>query len=97
MEYDDVEEKDGEDTGCKLMSYIESKLSETNEEVKKRRVHGSKYRSTEHVISTSNLCERLFSQSKIIMTDRRKSIQAKTLNEILFLKAKFVPVRSVGP
>jgi hypothetical protein len=35
---------------------------------------------------TSDPCERLFSQSKILMSDRRKHMLPQTLNEILFLK-----------
>jgi hypothetical protein len=83
-EYDGVEEKDGDDSE---LSYAEIILSEADEDAKRRRVIESKYRSTEHVLSTSNLCERLFSQCKILMSDRRKSMHPQTLNEILFLKA----------
>ena len=54
---------------------------------KRRRVQtSSKYRSTKRVYSQSNLCERLFSLAKILMTDRRKLMSPATLNNLLFLK-----------
>ena len=57
------------------------------EEKKRRRIEKSIYRSTEHVSATSNICERLFSAAKLIMTDLRKNMDPDTLNMILFLKA----------
>ena len=54
---------------------------------KRKRVEKSSYRSTEHVSATSNICERLFSAAKLIMTDLRKQMDPDTLNTILFLKA----------
>jgi hypothetical protein len=57
-------------------------------EVNKRaRVSKSKYRSTLHVSSTSNLCERLFSVAKLIMSPLRKHMDPDHVQCLLFLKA----------
>ena len=75
-EHNDEEEKsDGENQDVELSERI---LNEANEEAKKRRVIESKYRSTEHVLSTSNLCERLFSLCEILISDRRKSMHPQS-------------------
>ena len=74
---DEEEKSDGENQDVEL-SYAERILNEANEEAKKRRVIESKYRSTEHVLSTSNLCKRLFSLCKILMSDRRKSMHPQS-------------------
>ena len=55
---------------------------------KRRKVDFSKYRSTAHVLPQSNLCERLFSLAKLILTDLRQSMNPSTLTDILFLKSK---------
>ena len=47
----------------------------------------SKYRSTAHVLPTSNLCERLFSLAKLILTDLRQNMSPSTLNDTLSLKS----------
>jgi len=47
----------------------------------------SKYRSLKHLSATSNVCERLFSKAKRIMTDQRSSMHAGTLERLLFLYA----------
>jgi len=46
----------------------------------------SAYRSTKHVLPTSNLVERLFSRAKRVMTDSRKCMHPKRLEEVLFLQ-----------
>jgi hypothetical protein len=57
-------------------------------EVNKRaRIEKSKYRGTLHVASTSNMCERLFSLAKLIMSHLRKSMDPDHLEWLLFLKA----------
>lgn len=53
---------------------------------KKARVEKSNYRSTEHILSTSNICERLLSLNKLIMTHLRKNMDPDTLTKVLFLK-----------
>jgi hypothetical protein len=45
------------------------------------------HRTTIHVVPQSNLCKRLFSHAKIIMSGRRKHMKPQTLNEVLLLKA----------
>ena len=46
----------------------------------------SAYRSTKHVLPTSNLVERLFSRAKRVMTDSRKCMHPKRLEEVLCLQ-----------
>ncbi len=46
----------------------------------------SRYSSTVHARPTSNLCERLFSQLKIIFNDHRHRMDPSTFEAILFLK-----------
>jgi hypothetical protein len=53
---------------------------------KSSRTETSKYRSTDHVAATSNICERLLSQAKLIMSDLRRSMDPDTLSKVLFLK-----------
>lgn len=59
---------------------------EEHENRKKARTSASKYRCLKHIACTSNICERLFSQAKLILTDRRSSMKPKNLNMVLFLK-----------
>ena len=49
-----------------------------------------------HISPTSNICERLFSQAKIVYSERRKSMKLETLEMLLFLKSnkRFWNVRS---
>ena len=54
---------------------------------KKARIEKSKYRPTKHVTTQSNICERLFSQAKLIMSVLRKKMDPSTLNMLLLLKA----------
>ena len=80
----DVEEeveKDGEGLG------YSDRILYADNVAKKQRTDTSKYRSTVHVLPQSNLCERLFSHAKIIMSSRRKCMSPQTLNDLLFLKA----------
>ena len=44
------------------------------------------YRDTAHVIPTSNLVERLFSKAKHILTDDRKRMEPRRLEEVLYLQ-----------
>jgi hypothetical protein len=39
----------------------------------------------EHVIATSNVCERLFSRAGFILNDRRKAMTKRNLENLLFL------------
>jgi hypothetical protein len=49
-------------------------------------VHNEKYIDTSFIPPTSNICERLFSNSKLVYSDLRKSLLPDTLELILFLK-----------
>jgi hypothetical protein len=68
------------------LSFFERAHKDSHDK-KKARLEKSKYRSTEHVSAMSNICERLFSLAKLIMTHLRKSMDPETLNMLLFLKA----------
>ena len=54
---------------------------------KRARIDKSKYRSTQHVTAPSNMCERLFSLAKLIMSYLRKHMDPDHLEWLLFLKA----------
>ena len=49
--------------------------------MKRRRISSSKYRSTSHVSPTTNVVERANSRAKLIMADRRDS-----MNMLMILK-----------
>jgi len=46
------------------------------------------YRDTSHVIPTSNLVERSFSNAKHVLTDDRKRMEPRRLEEVLYLRYK---------
>ncbi len=64
---------------------------------KRARTANSNYRSTEHASSTSNICERLFSRTKLVLSALRKRTKPDTLNTILFLTAnkKYWPTPTI--
>jgi hypothetical protein len=80
------EEKEGEPVAQQHKAYADRVLSMAHQD-KRQRTDTSKYRTTIHVLPQSNLCERLFSHAKIIMSDRRKHMKPQTLNDVLLLKA----------
>jgi hypothetical protein len=45
----------------------------------------SEYRSVAHVVSNSNKCERLFSGTKLVMTDQRKCMDPSSLEMVTML------------
>jgi hypothetical protein len=49
------------------LSYAE-RLLEAGHQAKKAREDTSRYRKVSHVVATSNTCERLFSQAKLLMS-----------------------------
>ena len=53
---------------------------------KRQRIETSDYRRTLHVSTTSNICERLNSNARLIMNYLRKHMDPDTLHLILFLK-----------
>ena len=57
---------------------------------RQKRLHSSitnsNTRSTAHISPTSNICERLFSRTKLIMTAQRSSMDPITLENILILR-----------
>lgn len=78
---EEEEEEEEEELG-----FADSVIAET-QRAKRRRVEVvEKYVSTIHVLSQSNLCERLFSLAKLILSDRRQSMHPSTLNNLLLLK-----------
>ena len=57
------------------------------QEKKRRKIESSSsYRPVRHVLPTSNIVERLFSQAKLIMTDQRKHMSPDNLDTLSFLK-----------
>jgi len=56
------------------------------QELVKQRSNPGKYRSIDHVRPTSNWCERLFSQCKLIKNDHRRRMLPSNLEICLFLK-----------
>lgn len=54
--------------------------------LKRSRLSGTKYKSTEHVSPTSNSCERLFSAARLIMSHLRSSMDCDSCEILLFLK-----------
>jgi hypothetical protein len=67
------------------LSYAE-RLLEAGHQAKKAREDTSRYRKVSHVVATSNTCERLFSQAKLLMSSLRRKMEPATLNMLLFLK-----------
>jgi hypothetical protein len=58
--------------------------------LKRKRIEQDKesaYRETKHVVSTSNICECLFSRAKLLFSPLRKRMKASTLETLLFLNA----------
>ncbi len=45
-----------------------------------------KYRGLAHILPTSNLVERFFSQAKLVQTPHRRAILPKTFEQIMYLK-----------
>ena len=54
---------------------------------RKRSKGNSKYRCLDHVIPTSNCCERLFSQCKLVYNDHRRRMLPVNLEIVMYLKA----------
>jgi hypothetical protein len=67
------------------LSFADSLLRD-GRDIKCRCIAGSKYRSTEHVTPTSNVCERLFSAARLIMNHLRGHMDPDSCEILLFLK-----------
>ncbi|KAF4041644.1 hypothetical protein GN244_ATG06161 [Phytophthora infestans] len=67
----------------------EDNISFAQQALKRRRLTGPKetYIDTNFIPPTSNICERLFSQSKLFLTDQRRARRPATLEMLVFLKA----------
>ena len=65
--------------------FIERILNSQYDTQKRRRVT-AQYESTDHVPPTSNICERLFSREKLVMTPHRRLMDPSTLEAILMLR-----------
>ena len=63
-----------------------SSLRNTLRAEKRQRTEASEYRKTNHVSTTSNICERLNSNVGRIMSPLRRSMDPDTLQLLLFLK-----------
>ncbi len=63
-----------------------SRILNSQDDVQKRRRVTAQYQSTAHVSPTSNICERLFSRAKLVMTPHRRLMDPSTLEAILMLR-----------
>ena len=68
------------------IGFADAIIAETHREKRRRLEVDAEYVSTVHVLSQSNLCERLFSLAKLILSDRRQSMHPSTFNNLLLLK-----------
>ena len=68
---------------------VSNDFSDTFLASKRRRVETSRYRFTLHVSATSNICERLLSNARLIMTHLRASMDPASCDMLLFLKFNF--------
>ena len=67
------------------LSFAESLLRE-GQDRKRLRTAMSKYRRTNHINATSNICERLFSAARLIMNHLRGHMDPSSCEMLLFLK-----------
>ena len=83
---EDVPAEDNEEEEDGLA--VAQQLYDRNQARKKARtmLTSSKYRSTKHVCSTTNMVERLFSRAKLVMTDLRRSMYPRNLEMLMFLR-----------
>ena len=61
-------------------------LAEERRKRQRLEKHASIYKCLNHTSPTSNIYERLFSQTKLIMNDRRKSMEPYHLELLIFLQ-----------
>ena len=67
------------------LSFAE-RLLQQGRVAKAARMSSSKYRSTEHVSSTTNIIKQFFSGCKLVMTEKGKNMDHDTLDMVMFLK-----------
>ena len=77
-----------EDETQVALSLVEE-IDEIVERQSKRGKVQSKYTCVNHVPPTSNMCERLFSQTKLVIGDRRSRMLPVNLEITMFLKLNF--------
>ena len=75
---DEVNERDGNELLDALQDHRDRK--------KARVAPPSVYRSVKHVFSTTNIVERLFSRSKIVLSDLRNRMLPRHLEDVLYLR-----------
>ena len=51
----------------------------------KKKSKNAEYRPVLHVFPNSNICERLFSGNKLVMSDQRKSMDPSTIETVTML------------
>ena len=73
-----IEERDGNELLDALQDHRDRK--------KARVAPPSVYRSVKHVFSTINIVERLFSRSKIVLSDLRNRMLPRHLEDFLYLR-----------
>ena len=86
---EDVPAEDGDEEEEEGGLAVAHQLHDRNQARKKARtmLTSSKYRSTKHVCSTTNMVERLFSRAKLVMTDLRISMHPRNLEMLMLLRA----------
>ena len=67
------------------MSFV-ARMLHNQDEANKRREVVAQYHSTLHVSPTSNVCERLFSRTKLVMRPHRRLMDPSTLETLLMLR-----------
>jgi len=80
---DDNDENNSEE---EALGFADSALADAHREKRRKVDSRNNYVATGHVLSQSNLCERLFSLAKLVLSDRRQSMHPSTLNNLLLLK-----------
>lgn len=81
-----VEEVTTTTGGNKFFESLEKKRKANSESAVEADRHHIQYHCTSHVKPTSNDVERLFSQCKLYLTDKRKKLLSKNLDITLFLR-----------
>jgi len=66
--------------------FLSMALNEVENQRQQNLLHKGGIRSIRHLPRCNNICERLFSRTKLIMTDNRKSMDPSTLETIIMLR-----------
>ena len=80
---DSEDEQEAQDTG-----FVSAMLKAQSQKEKREKAAeiNPNIRSTKHIAPTSNICERLFSRAKLVMSAQRRLMDPSTLETILLLR-----------